>query len=251
MTAVLPGMTEEDGEQSWGRPAVPGWGLWFDLTPPELVNARRVRTLRRWIAAGLVVVVGLVAGAWFLSTMSAGHANSALADEQSKTAALRSAQQRYTVVTTLTGATTTIQQQLGTLLADDVDTSALLGSLRSALPSGVRLERVQLSVDAETNRAAAAGDAASLDTSGHPHIGTVTLSGTASGVDGVATYVSALGRTKGFTDVVPTSSSGGEKGFTFSITLALTDQVLTHRFDTAAASASPGAGTTTTTGAGK
>ena len=253
MTAVLPGIRDEPGDghdqgdghgdEAWNRPAVPGWGLWFDLTPPELVNARRVKVVRRWIAAGLVVVVLAIAGAWFLSTMRAGHAGDAVADEQARTSGLQASQRRYAAVTTLTGATAAIDQQLAGLMTDDVDTSAVIGALRSTLPATVRLEQVQLSIDSATAGAAAkTGTAGALESSTDPQVGTVTLSGTAGGVDGVAQYVAALGSTAGFTDVVPTSSSGTDKGFTFSISLNVTDKVLTHRYDLTSATGKAAAG---------
>ena len=262
MTALLPGGVREDpddgsgddsGDVAWTRPRVPGWDLWFDLTPPELVNARRVRVLRRWIGVGLVGIVLVVLGGWFLTTMSAGRANSALADEQARTTGLQASQRSYAAVVGVTGATTQVRQQLAGLLAEDVDTSGVLGALRAALPGTVSLQQVQLTVDANTGAAAGGADT-SLDTSGRPHIGTVTLTGKAGTVDGVAAYVAALGRVPGLTDVVPTSSASSDTGYTFTVTAAVTDRVLTHRFevrtpkpaapDAPAASGAPAAPTT-------
>ena len=41
--------------QLWST--MPGWGIAADLTPPELINSRALKTLRKWLGAGLVVLL--------------------------------------------------------------------------------------------------------------------------------------------------------------------------------------------------
>ena len=50
MTATAPAPV-----QLWST--MPGWGIAADLTPPELINSRALKTMRKWLGAGLVVLL--------------------------------------------------------------------------------------------------------------------------------------------------------------------------------------------------
>ena len=52
-------------ERLWVMAA--GWGIAADLTPPEIVSARRLSRLRRWIAIALAGLAVLVAGGYGLA----------------------------------------------------------------------------------------------------------------------------------------------------------------------------------------
>ena len=73
--------------------------------------------------------------------------------------------------------------------------------------------------------------ATSLDTSGHQPIGQVTLSGSSHSLDDLPGYLTELRQLKGVIDVVPVSNQVSGPSVQFNVTLSLTDQVLTHRFD--------------------
>ena len=48
-------------QQIWNT--MPGWGIVADLTPPELIATRRLRLLRKLLAAGLSVLLVLLVAA--------------------------------------------------------------------------------------------------------------------------------------------------------------------------------------------
>ena len=77
--------------------------------------------------------------------------------------------------------------------------------------------------------AAASGN--TLDTSGRPHIGTMSLTGTAVKLTDVAAFVDKLAALPGFVDVLAPSSQQSTSGVQYSITASFTDQVLSHQFD--------------------
>lgn len=260
MTAVLTGPQPNDPSSSTSGttgpdptgPAPdtyePGWMIYADLTPPELISARRLRALRRSMLLGLgalVVVIVLL----FLATLVRGRqAADDLAREQAVSSQLVTQQARYGVVTQIEGSTAGVRAQLATLMADEVDVTGVLTSITATLPRGVALTAVQTTVNAGGTAAGGSAGTTSLDTSGAVQIGQVTLAGTAPGLESVSAYVDALSRRPGLVDVVPVTNQGTGTAFTFSITAAVTDAVLTDRYSvtptvtpTATAAATPAA----------
>lgn len=243
MTAVLPDRGPEMTS--------PGWGVFADLTPPELISARRAGVMRRWMLLALVLVVVLVGLGYVASIVNAGRANSALADEQSVTAQLTTEQNKYNGVTRINGAISTVQGELATLMTGDVEMARLIDTVRSPLPRTMAIATLSLTVN-DAAATAGGGTGSSLDTSGEPVVGRVTLSGTAKGVRDVAAYVTALNATKGVVDVLPSSNSSSADGYAYTISLGVTDQVLSHRYDVTPKAKPTGApGPSPTTGAAR
>ena len=224
---------------------VPSWGIFADLTPPELISARRLKQLRRMMAivlAALLVVVLLV---FAFATLRHRQASDDLAREQATTATFTAQQSRYSMVTQIQGSTASIRQQLASLMTGDADTSGLLASVRTTLPRGTALTAVQLTVSAG---GAQASGATSLDTSGATQLGTVSLTGTSPRLQDIATYVDALSARPGLVDVVPVTNQSSGSAYTFTVTAAVTDAVLTHRY-AVVASTTPAPAATATAGA--
>lgn len=209
---------------------LPGWGIYADLTPPELLAARRLKALRRSMAIGIAALVTVVLLVFALTMLRHRQATDDLAREQTITAGYTAQQSRYAVVTQIQDSTTSIRQQLAGLMLADVDTSGLLSSIRTTLPRGMVLNAVQESANAGGVGAARTGGATTLDTSGATQIGHVTLSGTSSRLEDIATYVDALGSRPGLVDVVPVTNQASGSTYTFTITASVTDAVLTHRY---------------------
>jgi len=217
---------------------VPGWSIYTDLTPPELISARRLTKLRRAMAIGLAALVVVVLLVFGFTMLRHRQATDDLAREQTTTAGFAAQQSRYAVVTQIQGSTTLIRQQLAGLMTADVDTSRLLASVRTTLPRGMALNSVQLSVNAGSVASAQAGGATTLDTSGATQIGHVSLGGTSPRLEDVATYVDTLGGRGGLVDVVPVTNSASGSTYTFTITASVTNAVLTNRY-AVVASATP------------
>ena len=75
-----------------------------------------------------------------------------------------------------------------------------------------------------------------LDTSGHPTIGTVTIGGSGRSLDDLPSFVDRLSGVRGFVDVLPTSNQADKTKSEFSVSLSLTDLLLTHAYDAPAGS---------------
>jgi hypothetical protein len=125
----------------------------------------------------------------------------------------------------------------------DVDVAVLIAKMRSALPATLSLTNVTISLNNTSEQSVgSAGSAASLDTSGHQHIGTVTLSGSGITLADLAGYVANLAALPGVADVIPSSNATtatvaikhGKQApsFTqFNIALTVTDELYSHHFD--------------------
>jgi Tfp pilus assembly protein PilN len=224
--------TMTDSRALWNT--MPGWGIVANLLPPEVVQSRRVRFIRRMVLLGLVFVLlaCLIAYAYvYLGHRSAEHD---LAAEQARSQQLTVQQHQYNAVVQIKGDTAQVRTQLSGLLGQDVNTAALITKITQALPAGTAISTLTVTVNTATAQgtAAASNTTGSLDTSGNPHIGTITVTGTAKTTVDVATYVDKLTRIPGLVDVFPTSNtSTDDTGTHYTIDMALTSTLLSHAYD--------------------
>lgn len=247
--------------------APPGWGIVADLTPPELIADRRLKVVRRIIAIGLAVVLGLCGVGYGYAVWQGSSATDALAAEQTRTASLLAEQHRYIGVTAVHAAITQVQQQLGGLMSSDVDVDKITAAIVAALPPTMTIGDATVTVTGVADAASGSGQGnqpngvGGLDTSDAHHIGTVTLSGTGKQLTDLAAYVDALRKVPGVFEPYPLSnevvtadaagaasagsgaagaaggamagSAAGAATATstnYSLQLTLTDALLTHRF---------------------
>lgn len=210
--------------QLWST--MPGWGIAADLTPPELINSRELKTLRRWLAAGLVVLLVACVAGFVLAKRQHSAAAGALAQVQAQTSQLQAGEREYAGVTQIQGSVTQIQAQIAKVMGSDVDLVQLMGRLSSELPA-------PMTISAEAVTISLAGAAAAPAASGLPTIGAVTISGTGRSLDNLATYIDKLQGINGVVDVNPTTNAISGKVANYSLSLNLTAAVLSHRFDVA------------------
>lgn len=241
--------------------APPGWGIVADLTPPELIADRRLKVVRRFIAVGLALVLGLCGVGYGYAVWQGSSAADGLAAEQTRTATLLADQHRYIGVTAVHAAITQVQQQLGWLMASDVNVDKITAAIVAALPPTMTIDSATVTVTGVAGAASGSSTddkttgVGGLDTSDAHHVGTVTLSGTGAQLTDLAAYVDALRRVPGVFEPYPLSNqatgadasaagsagvpaggpagpaSGATAGTTYSLQLTLTDALLTHRFD--------------------
>jgi Tfp pilus assembly protein PilN len=211
----------------------PGWGVAVNLTPPQLVTARRLRTVRKLIAAGVgVVVIGCGAG-YFLAARDHSDAQNAVAGVQVQTAQLQSELAKYSTTTKIQSTTSAVRQQISQVMTGDVATDALLAQIRAALPANMSIQAASVTVSQ------VGVDAATADTTGttglsdprYPRIGDITITGTGQDLATVSAFVAKLQGLRGLVDVVPTSNAADTTGVQWTIALGFTDQLRTHAYD--------------------
>lgn len=225
-------MTTMQPRELWST--MPGWGIVANLIPPEVLQARRVRAIRKLVAyalCALVLLAGLGYGYAFFRSQQAADT---LAAEQSRTSQLLVQQKRYADVTLLQGSVAGVRTELSGLLASDVDMSAVVTSIVRQLPAGASISQLAVTMASAPGRQSSANlnsGTGSLDTSGHPHIGLITVTGQANRVPDVSVLVDRLHALPGFIDPYPTSNTTNDKGTLFTIQFSIDDRLLSHRYD--------------------
>jgi hypothetical protein len=225
-------MTTMQPRELWST--MPGWGIVANLIPPEVLQARRVRAVRKLVAYLLCVLVLLAGIGYGFAFYRSQQAAETLAAEQSRTSQLLIQQKRYADVTLLQTSVAGVRTELSQLLGSDVDASALITSVLKQLPAGATVSQLAVTMSppagqqAKVNPASGTG---SLDTSGRAHIGLMTVTGQALRVSDVSTLVDRLRVLPGFIDPYPTSNTTNDKGTLFTIQFTIDDRLFSHRYD--------------------
>ena len=216
--------------QLWST--MPGWGIFADLTPPELINSRQLKLLRKWLGVGLVALLVAFLGGYVLAVRQHSTESDALAKVQARTTQLQSDARKYVGVTKIQGSVTEVQTQIAKLMSGDVDLVKLMGQLRSSLPATMTINSESVTIILAAVASAGTSPAGSpLDTSGLARIGNITIAGTGRTLNDLSAYVDKLKVLPGVVDVVPTTNTAGTTGTTYSLSLGLTSALLSHRFD--------------------
>jgi hypothetical protein len=229
MTAIL---EKPQGTPQWG--AMPGWGIVGDLTPPELIAARRLHTLRRLIAFGLGLVLVLCIVGYGYALVQHSRAQDDLDNASAQTTALDSTSHKYSGITQIEGLVAGVKGQIASAMQYDVDTAALVARLREALPGTMSIQNLTLAITNPTSTSGTSSSSTNLDASGRQIIGTVTITGAGRQLTDVAAYVDKLASIRGVDNVVPTSNAVAKGVTQYSITLSLTDALYSHHFDATA-----------------
>jgi hypothetical protein len=157
-------------------------------------------------------------------------ASSALSDEQFRTDQLRIASGKYAGVTQIQSNVKQIEGQVGKVMVGDVDLPALLLGIRTALPGTMTIGQQSLTLTGASAPVGSGAGSTQLDTSGHVRIGTVSLSGSGRTLNDLSGFIDELKKVPGVVDPIPTSNQIDQGEVTYSLSLGITDQVLSHRF---------------------
>jgi hypothetical protein len=221
-----------EGDALWN--SLPGWGIAANLIPPELIAARRLRSLRKLLTAGIAVLLLIGGFGYYLAATESSTAAADLTSAQGRTTQLLDQSRGYADVIAIQGTISDVHSQLAQVMSADVDMAALMGELSSALPETMKInqESITISPAGAAGEESGTGAAGGLDTSGLPRIGTITIVGTGQTLDDLSDYLDRLRAIEGLVDVLPVSNSlSGTSGTEFNVTAGLTDAALSHRFD--------------------
>ena len=207
--------------QLWST--MPGWGIAADLTPPELTNSRELKRLRRWLAAGLIVLLVVCIGGYVLAALRHSSASSALTKVQTQTVQLQAGVNKYADVTRIQVDVGQAQAQIATLMGNDVDLVKFMTRFRSALPASMVISTEAISISA--------GTGSTPTPSGLPTVAAIVIAGSGRTLDDLATYVENLTKIPGVVNVNPTTNVLTGHKASFSVSLNLTSAAFSHRFD--------------------
>jgi Tfp pilus assembly protein PilN len=203
--------------QLWST--MPGWGIVADLTPPELIDSRRLTSLRKLIVVGLTIVVLIVAAGYVWAMMrhssAANVADAAAAD----TSRLEQSEAQYADITQLQTSTDAVKAQIATLTTTNVDMATLVAQIRTVLPHTMAIDNINATITP-----AAPLTAGTLADPGVEQIGQVTVTGSGQSLNDLATFDDNLQTLSGVINIVPTTNEQGHSGTThYSITFDLTN----------------------------
>jgi Tfp pilus assembly protein PilO len=241
-------MTVESPTSSQLWNTMPGWGITANLLPPEIVAARRVRGIRKVVVFVIAGVFALGIAGYVYGMMQKNDADATLTASENRTVALHQQQLKYNEVVTLNGQVDQIKSQLSGLLLDDVDFNEMVGVLAARAPQGGEITQLTFTIQSASPQTTSQ-NTAQLNPSGHQLVGLTTISGTAKSMADVADYVVKVSTVPGVVAVYPSSQQNDGKTVKYTISLALSDVVYSHRYDlqptTTSTTPTPGASTTT------
>jgi Tfp pilus assembly protein PilN len=200
-----------------------------NLLPAEVTDNRRTRTAKRltflFVSAVVVALVAWYGFALAQTELARGDVDDAnlavdrLAAQQGQFRELQQAQKDLAA----------IEQQLRSLMGDDLAWATVLSSLQQAQPNGVQMTGIIATVD-----------------TAHPKggpIGTLTVAGTGTTKPLIATYVDNLAKVKGFdspflASVNTSTDADGSPELQFSVQITVTQDALGGRYTTPSATPS-------------
>lgn len=183
-----------------------------NLLPPEIYEAARFRRLQFALAGVGLGAVAIVGGLTYQAHHSVSAANAQLAAANAQKQSLQSQQNGLQSVRDVYNQVAAKKAMLSRAMGNEVRWSGYLTDLSLRIPANVWLTNVSAteSVPGVTGSAApAAANSSPLLQGG---IGTVQFSGVAFSHDDVATWLDALAKEKGFTNVYFSSSTKGTIG---------------------------------------
>ena len=221
-----------------------------NLLPPEISMSRRVRKVRRIVVVALAVFAALLVLWYLATTWQTAAARRDLSRAEQAAERLVRQQRAYSQVVAVQAQSQAIRNQLASLLATDMQWSALLNSLQKAAPRGVRLTGITSAIEAQTASSGGGTTAAGGGTtagqlpnpSGAKSIGAITITGSSATKAAVAAYVDALAKVKGVETPVLGALTEQSGTLQFTVKVNITKSILGGRYTPKKPAAAPGAG---------
>lgn len=201
-----------------------------NLLPDEIFAERRHKRLQIGLGAATLVVVGALVGGYLVSAASVDSAKTELAAEQQRTDTLRAEEAKYSEVPRVLAEVEAAQTARSQAMVTDVLWSDQLNALAAAYPKTTWLRDMTVSLGVPVG---AAPDAAvSVVPTG---IGALTFNGTGLTHSDASAFMDVLESTPGYEYPYLTVSERTDLEGTvvvdFTVTVNLTADVLSHRFD--------------------
>jgi len=201
-----------------------------NLLPPEIREARKLGTVKRWVlvSAGVTpLAVGTLAG---VAQVVVTHAESQLAEADAETAALLAESQPFTQVVTVRDQLRTAETARDHALSTEILWGDYLGAVTGALPPGVRIT----SLDYKGRTPITAGEAATADPLVRSGVGIVAFTALAADLPDTAAWADALDAVPGLGSVrmnlVELQHRGSALEYSITGAIQVDDGALAHRF---------------------
>jgi Tfp pilus assembly protein PilN len=200
-----------------------------DLLPVEVFQSRRNKRVRRLVVL-MVAAFTLVLGAWYgveYARTDAQQADLTAAEESVRS--IRSRQAKFDPLVRIQTETKTIEAQLSTLMASDLQWAMLINSLRLAAPAGVSLTGVTATVNSGSGGTTGGAEQLPSNTTNET-IGGLSINGRGQSKELVARYVDALSKVNGVANAFLASAATEDGLVGFSVRLDITSAALNGRY---------------------
>jgi hypothetical protein len=177
-----------------------------NLLPVEIVEARRVRKVKRVVVSALAGFVAVLVAWYAVAYYQTSAARSNLHEAESRTGTLRQQQKAFDELVKAQAESKAINTELSVLLGNDLQWAGLIAATRGAAPSGVQITGVAGTV-AGTGVRTAQGAGATLPNSVPDKlVGTLTVTGTGTTKAVVASYIDAVAKVTGLANPMLSSA---------------------------------------------
>lgn len=193
-----------------------------NLLPPDVLQAQRYRRLTSGVVVAGIVLVAAVFGYYLLQSNELSSVNDEIAAQEATNASIQASIAEKQKFADLQAEAQAQQQLLAAAYAGEVSFSALLMDFSRVIPSDAYVN--SLAVQADQAAVAAEGATPGL-------IGGITGSGQAVSIDTLSVFLTRLEQVKGWVNPWMSTVSRNEEvnGYDYSVSVDLTDEVVTER----------------------
>jgi hypothetical protein len=202
-----------------------------NLLPPEIVDTRRTRRVKRAVLVALCTCTVLLAGWYGAATLQTVTARAEVRSVDQEIEQLTRHQKAYADVIRVQADSQAIHAQLIAVLGGDLRWSTLISAVQSAAPVGLNLTGVTGLV---TPTVAVRGAAPAGVPVGVAPIGSLIINGSGRTKGMVAGYVDALGTIPGLANPFLTNANEDDGVTLFTVRVDVTSAALGGRYSTKA-----------------
>ena len=197
-----------------------------NLLPPDILQAQHYRRLTSLVFLGGIVLLVLVFGFYLLQANKLSGVNDSIATQNANNASIQASIASKQKFAELQAKAQAKQQLLSAAYAGEVSFSALLMDFSRVIPSDAFVDSLALQIAEPTVPVEG-----TVDVTVAGLIGTITGSGTASTVDSLSIFLTRLEQVKGWVNpwIATVSQNTELDGYDYSLSVDLTDEVLTDR----------------------
>jgi Tfp pilus assembly protein PilN len=193
-----------------------------NLLPPDILQAQRYRRITSGVVVAGIVLVAAVFGYYLLQSNELSSVNDEIVAQEATNASIQASIAEKQKYADLQAEAQAQQQLLAAAYAGEVSFSALLMDFSRVIPSDAYVN--SLAVQADQATVAAEGATPGL-------IGGITGSGQAVSIDTLSVFLTRLEQVKGWVNPWMSTVSRNEEvnGYDYSVSVDLTDEVVTER----------------------
>jgi Tfp pilus assembly protein PilN len=197
-----------------------------NLLPPDILQAQRYRRTTSLVVAAGIVAILLVFGFYLLQAGRLGGVNDDIRAQEATNASIQASIAEKQKFADLQAKAQAKQELLNAAYAGEVSFSALLMDFSRVIPSDAYVDTLTLQI-----ADAAATDPTAVEGGTTGLIGTIAGGGQAVSIDTLSVFLTRLEQVKGWVNpwMSTVSRSTDVNGFDYTVSVDLTDEIVTDR----------------------